>query len=120
LIYPTSLTNYYHPDSIAADGTPVTILSGPFILKSFVCGNTKTINGSSKGGFEYKLFDGDDEIFRVRENGGDLTYGAVFPRYSFSFPLNGIRISNSLQASMSTVGTYINATAVGISILYQR
>jgi len=121
LIYPTGLTNYFKK-TVDAGATPTKLLDGPLALKSFACG-MKTSSTSDTGGFVYKLFDGsEDEIFRIFDSSHDalLQYTSFITRFSFSLPLNGLRVTDSLQISIEAVGTMTNLTAEGISVMYQR
>ena len=119
-VYPTGLTNYFE-NSVDAGATPTKLLDGPLALKSFAC-NVRTTTANT-GGFVLKLFDGsEDEIFRIFE--ADNTFGYGFAsssnRFSFSLPLNGIRVTDSLQISIEAIGVMTNLTAEGISVIYQR
>lgn len=119
-IYPSGLTNYFE-NSVDAGATPTKLLDGPLALKSFVC-SVKTTS-SNTGGFALKLFDGsEDEIFRISEsnNPSGLIWGAFSNRFSFALPLNGIRVTDSLQISIEAIGLMTNLTAEGISVIYQR
>ncbi len=120
-IYPTGLTNYFE-NSVDAGATPTKLLDGPLALKSFVC-SVKTTSVSNAGGFVLKLFDGsEDEIFRISESNNPslLIWGAFSNRFSFALPLNGIRVTDSLQISIEAIGGMTNLTAEGISVIYQR
>tara|TARA_R110000822_G_scaffold26787_2_gene80395 strand:- start:1632 stop:1997 length:366 start_codon:yes stop_codon:yes gene_type:complete len=119
-VYPTGLTNYFE-SSVDAGATPTKLLDGPLALKSFAC-SVRTTN-SNTGGFVLKLFDGsEDEIFRIFDaaNPSGLVWGSFSNRFSFSLPLNGIRVTDSLQISIEATGTMTNLTAEGISVIYQR
>lgn len=121
MIYPTGLTNYFK-QTVDAGATPTKLLDGPLALKSFACG-MKTTGNLDSGGFVYKLFDGsEDEIFRIFDSSHDAVtqYASFITRFSFSLPLNGLRVTDSLQISIEAVGTMTNLTAEGISVMYQR
>ena len=95
-VYPTGLTNYFE-SSVDAGATPTKLLDGPLALKSFAC-SVRTTNS----------------------NTGGLVWGSFSNRFSFSLPLNGIRVTDSLQISIEATGTMTNLTAEGISVIYQR
>tara|TARA_R110000824_G_scaffold141445_3_gene308005 strand:- start:56 stop:427 length:372 start_codon:yes stop_codon:yes gene_type:complete len=123
LIYPTGLTNYFHSAEIAASATVTPLVYGPLALKSFACGISGPDGpGGTSGGFTYKLYDGEVEVFRIfdTEENALVVYAATSNRFSFSLPLNGLRVKNSIGITIEATGTFTDLVASGISILYQR
>ena len=122
-VYPTGLTNYFHPDPIADSSTRTSLLTGPLALKSITCGATLSSGDQDDGGFIYKLFDGSTEIYRIFDcisSGSEFLYSSANSRFNIFFPLAGLRVNSSLEISIESVGTMTNLKAVGISVLYRR
>lgn len=118
-VYPTGLTNYFHPSQISDSESVTVLINYPIVLKSFVCGLVSDLD-TNRGSVFYKLFDGDSEIFRI-QSALDITSAASLnPRYSFSFPMNGIKVSTSLGISIKSSGYIPGIKGDGVSVLYQR
>ena len=127
MISPTPVKNYYHSGDIAAHASTITVLiNHPIVLKGIQCGKTQdNADGSTytEFSFSFRLFDGDSEIIRIYESPDGAESGGCLSYWSFSFPLNGIRINDSLGIRISAVAgpdaIPAGFAASGISVVYQ-
>ena len=123
-VYPTPIINFYSDSEIEAGDGIVNVINRPIVLKSFYVNVSNQNYTGSNGSFTLKMFDGTNEIIRIYD-GADSdsahqgSQGGMVSNFSFKFPSNGIRISNSLALSIANSNVANPFLIESISAMHQ-